>query len=47
MPMSQPMSSPESLIVTQNGGVLTLSINDPPINRMTMACMDAVALRGM
>lgn len=36
------MSSSEPLLITQDGGVLTLSINDPPINRMTMDCMDAV-----
>ena len=36
------MSDTESLIVTREGGVLTLVNNDPPINRMTLEYMDAV-----
>ncbi|MFN0092181.1 MAG: hypothetical protein ACKVWR_18230 [Acidimicrobiales bacterium] len=31
-----------ALIVSQDGGVLTLTNNDPPINRMTLEYMDAV-----
>ncbi len=36
------MSRTESLIVSREGGVLTLVNNDPPINRMTLEYMDAV-----
>ena len=34
------MTDPTPLLVERDGGVLTLTNNDPPINRMTLAYMD-------
>lgn len=34
------MSDNEALLIERDGGILTLSINDAPINRMTLAYMD-------
>lgn len=36
------MSDREPLLIEREGGVLTLSINDPPINRMSFEYMDAL-----
>ena len=36
------MADREALLVEKDGGVLTLTINDPPINRMSFEYMDAL-----
>ena len=36
------MTDDSALLIECDGGVLTLSLNDPPINRMTFEYMDAL-----
>ena len=36
------MSEPDALRVERNEGVLTLTLVDPPMNRMSFAYMDAL-----